>query len=136
MLLSNLAVDASLSAPAAPLLLINDLHFAYPDGRVALRGVRLRIARGEKVALVGPNGAGKSTLLLHLNGILRGKGRIEVAGMQVDDHTLPQVRARVGLVFQIPTINCFRRRSSKMWRSVRCTWGLQRTRCARESSGR
>ncbi len=100
MLLSDLAVDASLSAPAAPLLLIDDLHFAYPDGRAALRGVRLRIARGEKVALVGPNGAGKSTLLLHLNGILRGKGRIEVAGLSVNDHTPPQVRARVGLVFQ------------------------------------
>ncbi len=107
MLFPDPAVDASLSAHVAPLLLIDDLHFAYPDGRVALRGVRLRIARGEKVALVGPNGAGKSTLLLHLNGILRGKGRIEVAGMSVNDHTLPQVRARVGLVFQHPDDQLF-----------------------------
>ncbi|MCS6939608.1 MAG: ABC transporter ATP-binding protein [Roseiflexaceae bacterium] len=107
MLLPDLAVDASLSADSAPLLLIDDLHFAYPDGRVALRGISLRVARGEKVALVGPNGAGKSTLLLHLNGILRGKGRIEIAGIPVNDRTLPQVRARVGLVFQNPDDQLF-----------------------------
>jgi len=107
MLLPNLQVDAPLSADSAPLLLLDDLHFAYPDGHVALCGVSLRIARGEKVALVGPNGAGKSTLLLHLNGILRGKGRVEVAGMPVNERTLPQVRARVGLVFQNPDDQLF-----------------------------
>ncbi len=107
MLLPDLAVDASLAAGSAPLLLIDNLHFAYPDGRVALRGVSLRIARGEKVALAGPNGAGKSTLLLHLNGVLRGNGRIEVAGMPINERTLPQVRARVGLVFQNPDDQLF-----------------------------
>lgn len=107
MLRSDLTVNASLSADHTPLLLIDDLHFAYPDGRVALRGVHLRIARGEKVALVGPNGAGKSTLLLHLNGVLRGNGRIEVAGLPVSERTLSQVRARVGLVFQNPDDQLF-----------------------------
>lgn len=107
MLFPDLEITAPLSADSAPLLLIDDLHFAYPDGRVALRGVSLRIARGEKVALAGPNGAGKSTLLLHLNGILRGRGRIEIAGVPVSERTLSQVRARVGLVFQNPDDQLF-----------------------------
>ena len=54
-------------------LQVRDLHFSYPDGHVALRGVSLNLSSGDKAALVGPNGAGKSTLMLHLNGILEGR---------------------------------------------------------------
>jgi cobalt/nickel transport system ATP-binding protein len=59
------------------------------------------------VALVGPNGAGKSTLLLHLNGIFSGQGLIQVAGIAVDRGNLPQIRAKVGLVFQNPDDQLF-----------------------------
>ncbi|MGD8813577.1 MAG: ATP-binding cassette domain-containing protein [Anaerolineales bacterium] len=86
---------------------VKNLHYAYPDGQVALRGVTLYIAPGEKVALVGPNGAGKSTLLLHLNGILRGEGEVQVCGQPVNDETLGDVRAAVGLVFQDPDDQLF-----------------------------
>lgn len=86
---------------------INQLSFSYPDGRQALADVNLEISPGEKVAVVGPNGAGKSTLFLHLNGILRGKGRVQVAGLDVDDKTLRTVRAKVGLVFQDPDDQLF-----------------------------
>lgn len=86
---------------------IEQLHYSYPDGHQALRGVSLHIEPCEKVALVGPNGAGKSTLILHLNGILSGNGRVRVAGLPVVKENLGKIRARVGLVFQNPDDQLF-----------------------------
>ena len=86
---------------------INDLNFAYDDGRMALENVSLEFRKGEKVALVGPNGAGKTTLLLHLNGILRGVGSVIVGGQALNDRTIKAIRARVGLVFQSPDDQLF-----------------------------
>ncbi len=94
-------------AAGRPTLAVTDLRFNYPDGHAALHGISLRIARGEKVALVGPNGAGKSTLMLHLSGILAGQGTIEVAGRPVTKANLPLIRAKVGLVFQNPDDQLF-----------------------------
>jgi cobalt/nickel transport system ATP-binding protein len=89
------------------ILQIDDLHFSYPDGYVALRGVSLHLCDGDKAALVGPNGAGKSTLMLHLNGILTGKGGLTVAGLPFNKQNLPLIRAAVGLVFQNPDDQLF-----------------------------
>ena len=95
---------------------LEHLHFRYPDGTEALRGIDMHIARGEKVALLGPNGAGKSTLMLHLNGIYRPThGSVRVAGMNVSDETIGRVRAEVGLVFQDPDDQLF---SPTVWEDV------------------
>ncbi len=91
-----------------PILQVEHLTFAYPDGRVALRDVSLTLHRGEKAALVGPNGAGKSTLMLHLNGILNSEnGAVRVAGLAATKENLPRIRAMIGLVFQNPDDQLF-----------------------------
>ncbi|MBT3337080.1 MAG: ABC transporter ATP-binding protein [Anaerolineae bacterium] len=90
-----------------PVIAINNLDFAYPDGHAALYEISLDIKKGEKVALVGPNGAGKSTLMLHLNGILKGAGELRVGGFPLNKQNLPVIRALVGLVFQNPDDQLF-----------------------------
>jgi len=82
-------------------IVVTAVEFTYPDGQVALRGVDLSVDPGERVALLGPNGAGKTTLALHLNGILTpSSGSISVGGLPVNETNLPEIRRRVGLVFQ------------------------------------
>ena len=96
-----------MSEPTVALALHN-LTYTYPDGTPALDDVSLFIAHGERVALVGPNGAGKSTLMLHLNGLLTPTaGRVTVAGQDVTPQSAPQIRAKVGLVFQNPDDQLF-----------------------------
>lgn len=82
-------------------LLFDDVHYRYPNGYEALRGVSFRVTHGEKVALVGANGAGKSTLLLHTDGLLMpSQGEVVMGGITLTHRTLPLVRQSVGLVFQ------------------------------------
>ncbi len=92
------------------MIVVDQLHFAYPDGRVALQDVSFQTREGETVGLIGPNGAGKSTLLLHLNGLLgvpRQKGSVVIGGLAVDTPNLPEIRRRVGLLFQDPDDQLF-----------------------------
>ena len=99
---------------STPILDVRGLAYAYPDGHQALFGVDLHVHRGERVALLGPNGAGKTTLVLHLNGILgaaagsgSSAGTVAISGMPVTRATLPDVRRRVGVVFQDPDDQLF-----------------------------
>lgn len=90
-------------ADAPVTLAVEDVTFTYPAGAQALRGVSLRVAPGEAVALVGENGAGKTTLVKHLNGLLKPtSGRVLVGEWDTREHTVARLAARVGYVFQNP----------------------------------
>ena len=82
------------------LIEVRGLRFRYDDGTEALRGVDFCLHRGETVALLGANGSGKTTFVLHLNGLLTGEGEVTVCGFPVNRKNLPEVRRRIGLVFQ------------------------------------
>jgi cobalt/nickel transport system ATP-binding protein len=99
---------AAADADATRWIEVEHLHYAYPDGFEALKGIDLTVARGEKVALVGPNGAGKSTFMLHLNGTnTPSHGAVRVGGVTVERRSLGRIRSEVGLVFQDPDDQLF-----------------------------
>lgn len=84
---------------------IIDLHVSV-NGKPILRGVNLRMQRGETHALMGPNGSGKSTLGLAIMGHPNyeiTQGRIELNGVDLVEQGADQ-RARAGIfmAFQRP----------------------------------
>ncbi len=55
---------------------------------------------GETVILLGANGSGKTTFLLHLNGLLKGEGVVNICGLPMNQQNRQEIRRRVGIVFQ------------------------------------
>ncbi|MFC2156163.1 energy-coupling factor ABC transporter ATP-binding protein [Acidobacteriota bacterium] len=86
---------------------IQNLNFSYSSEKPVLKNIDLDIKKGEIFGIIGPTGAGKSTLLLHLNGILKGKGEIQVDNIPVSEKTENEVREKVGVVFQNPDNQLF-----------------------------
>ena len=82
------------------LLETRGLRYRYADGQQALRGIDFTLGAGQTIILLGANGSGKTTFLLHLNGLLRGEGEIDVCGLRLSDANLTAIRRKVGLVFQ------------------------------------
>src|SRR5215216_6427356 len=84
---------------------VEKVYSAGGTGVHALRGVNLKIARGEMVAIMGPSGCGKTTLLNCLSGLDdfdSGEITIEGANLRsMNDRKRTQYRAeRMGFVFQ------------------------------------
>jgi energy-coupling factor transport system ATP-binding protein len=93
---------------AAELALESVVHVYQRGGVRAVDGVDLRIASGERLAVVGQNGSGKTTLVRHLNGLLRPtSGRVLVDGRDAAQRTVAQLAQSVGLVFQDPDRQIF-----------------------------
>jgi branched-chain amino acid transport system ATP-binding protein len=87
------------SAAAEPLLEVDGLEVRY--GAVpAVRGVDLRVQRGEIVGVIGPNGAGKSTTLLAVMGaVAAARGDIRLEGRSIAGRRTEEiVRRGVALV--------------------------------------
>lgn len=93
---------SALATGAVPALAVDGLGKAF-GGVVAVDGVSLDVAAGERVALIGPNGAGKSTLFNMINGQLRpDRGQVSVAGHDVTGLPPQRVwRHGVARTFQI-----------------------------------
>ncbi len=81
---------------------LRDVGFRYKeDGPFILRHLSLKVAPGERLAVVGENGAGKSTLLkllLRLYDVT--EGEILINGVDIKEYDPHELRARVGVAFQ------------------------------------
>lgn len=106
-----LAEQPAIIAPQNPVRLpasgldiqLDSVHFAYPSRAdlPCLENVSLRIAAGERVALVGPSGAGKSTLLALLLRLFDpDQGCIRIGGVALPACSPADLRSRIGLVAQ------------------------------------
>ena len=87
--------------PQTPGVEFDDVAFGYVPSQPVLRGLSLRAAPGETLALVGTAGSGKSTISLLLPRFydVRG-GHIRVGGRDVREITQDSLRAAIGLVLE------------------------------------
>lgn len=87
---------------------VEDISFTYqssgPSTPASLEHVSVDIHPGESIAIMGHNGSGKTTFARCLNGLLvPTSGNVLVDGLNVaDEASIPQIRRRVGMVFQNP----------------------------------
>jgi ATP-binding cassette subfamily B protein len=78
-----------------------DVHFGYCEGPPVLRGFDLRIAAGERVAIVGPSGSGKSTVAMLVSRFHDpDSGSVAVDGHDLRTVTLKSLRRQVGMAFE------------------------------------
>lgn len=90
---------------------VRGARYVYPAGHVvALGGVDLAVEHGEIIGIIGQNGSGKTTLTKLFNGLLKPtEGTVIVNGVDTAKHTVQQMAAHVGYVFQNPNHQLFAR---------------------------
>lgn len=80
---------------------MENVSFGYDKGNEILRQISFHASETDSVGLIGANGVGKSTFLKILVGLnLNFTGSVRVEEIPVQTSTLPQIRSRIGYVFQ------------------------------------
>ncbi|MEU9888258.1 ABC transporter ATP-binding protein [Sphaerisporangium sp. NPDC051011] len=93
--------SAGTGRPDGEEMVADGVRYAYREGHDVLHGVSLRVAPGERLAMVGPSGAGKSTLGRLLAGIHGPRtGTVTVGGVPLVELPLDELRGHVALVTQ------------------------------------
>jgi branched-chain amino acid transport system ATP-binding protein len=93
-------------------LAVNNVEVIYDHVILVLRGVSLKVDKGQIVALLGANGAGKTTTLKAISNLLRAergdvtKGSIEFDGARID-HLTPNEVVRLGVCQVMEGRHCF-----------------------------
>ena len=83
------------------MLEIVNLKKTFDGGTEALRGVNLKVKRGEFLSILGPSGSGKTTLLRSINGLEKiENGKILFDDEKIDENYLPEVQKKTGMIFQ------------------------------------
>ena len=79
---------------------INGLKKVYDNDVEALKGIDLKITKGDFFALLGPNGAGKSSTIGILSSITNTTaGSIQIFGIDID-HDFPKAKSFLCVVAQ------------------------------------
>lgn len=85
-------------------IVFRDVYFKYSDdNQDVLKGINLKIKKGESVALIGPTGSGKSSLVHLLSRLYDvDSGSIEINNCNINDINKNYLRDNVGIVLQEP----------------------------------